>query len=130
MLPPAEAVRAFLALQVAPGVELPPPPAASPPPWMSKRPAGIQAFIRAIRSHRVEPAVYASFWAPVYFSLGSLTHPRWRLMEKRLSALFPRFSSELYEGLHHLNTSHQAEPERVAASLRNVWRSASEDDEH
>ena len=43
-------------------------------------------------------------------------------MEKRLSALFPRFSSEVFEGLHHLNTSHQAEPERVAARLRAFWR--------
>jgi len=25
------------------------------------------------------------------------------------------------EGLHHMNTSHVAEPERVAASLRRLW---------
>jgi hypothetical protein len=28
---------------------------------------------------------------------------------------------ELYEGLSHLNTSHAAEPERVAAALRRLW---------
>lgn len=124
-LPPAEATRAFLTLQVSSGVELSPPPAAPPPPWMSTRPAGIQAFIRAMRSHHVEPDAYGRFSAPVYFSRGSLTHPRWELMEKRLSTLFPRFSSEVFEGLHHLNTSHQAEPERVAARLRAFWRLAS-----
>jgi hypothetical protein len=30
----------------------------------------------------------------------------------------------LYDGLHHLNTSHQAQPERVAASLRRLWTRA------
>jgi len=124
-LPPAEATRAFLALQVAPGVVLPPPPEGPPPPWMSTRPAGIRAMIRAIRSHHVEPAAYARFAAPVDYTWGSRTHPRWTLMERRLSALFPRFTSERFEGLHHLNTSHQAEPARVAARLREFWREAS-----
>jgi len=123
-LPPAEATRAFLALQVSSSVELPPPPDI-PPPWMSTRPAGIRAFIRAARSHRVALDAYRRFTAPVYFSRGSLTHPRWELMEKRLSTVFPRFSSEVFEGLHHLNTSHQAEPQRVAGRLRAFWRLAS-----
>jgi pimeloyl-ACP methyl ester carboxylesterase len=124
-LPPAEATRAFLALQVAPGVVLPPPPEGPPPPWMSARPAGIRAMIRAIRSHHVEPAAYTRFAAPVDYTWGSRTHPRWTLMERRLSALFPRFTSEMFEGLHHLNTSHQAEPARVAARLREFWRETS-----
>jgi pimeloyl-ACP methyl ester carboxylesterase len=123
-LPPAEATRAFLALQVSPGVRLPPPPEVQPA-WMSTRPAAIRAFIRAIRGHHVAPEAYRGFTAPVYFSRGSLTHPRWELMEKRLSGLFPRFESEVFEGLHHLNTSHQAEPERVAARLRTFWQLAS-----
>ena len=38
-----------------------------------------------------------------------------------LEALFPDFTSELYEGLHHLNTSHQAQPARVADALRKLW---------
>jgi pimeloyl-ACP methyl ester carboxylesterase len=124
-LPAAEGMRRFLELQVSPGVALPPPPEGPPPPWMSRRPAGIAAFIRALRSHRVEPEAYGRFSAPVYFSRGSLTHPRWASMEKRLSSLFPRFSSEVFEGLHHLNTSHQAEPARVAARLRALWQLAS-----
>lgn len=127
LLPPPEALRAFLALQVSTGVPLPVPPEGPPPPWMATRPAGIQAFIRAVRSHGVEPSAYRRFSAPVYFSRGSLTHPRWELMERRLSALFPRFSSEVFAGLHHLNTSHQAEPERVAARLRAFWRSSRDD---
>jgi hypothetical protein len=30
---------------------------------------------------------------------------------------------ELYEGLSHLNSSHAAEPQRVAAALRRLWDS-------
>ena len=38
-------------------------------------------------------------------------------MGARLAGLFPDCTVERYEGCHHLNTSHQAEPERVAGAL-------------
>lgn len=122
-LPPAEAISAFMRLQVAAGVELAAP-AGPLPPWMSNRPAGIETFIAAARRHRVEPDSYRRFTAPVYFSLGSRTHPRWTIMRQRLAGLFPDFIAEVYEGLHHLNTSHQAQPGRVAAVLRGLWARA------
>jgi pimeloyl-ACP methyl ester carboxylesterase len=118
LLPPADSMAAFMRLQVADDVILPDPPAADPPPWMAKRPAGIRAFVVALRRHRVPPGEYADFASPVYFSRGSRTHRRWELMQARLSGLFPDFTGEVFEGLHHLNTSHQAEPDRVAATLR------------
>jgi len=102
-------------------VILPAPPAGKPPPWMAKRPAAIRAFVGALRRHRVEPAAYAGFASPVYFSRGSRTHPRWEAMQTRLAGLFPDFTGEVFEGLHHLNTSHQAEPDRVAATLVGFW---------
>lgn len=123
-LPGSEAVTAFLRLQVAPGVELPPPPEGKPPPWMASRRAGIRAFLRAIAEHRVDPARYEAFGAPVLYTHGSLSHPRWAAMRHRLASRFPAFSSELFDGLHHLNTSHQAEPERTAALLRAHWARA------
>jgi pimeloyl-ACP methyl ester carboxylesterase len=121
LLPPAESMAAFMRLQVAEDVILPTPPSGSPPPWMAKRPAGIRAFIDAIRRYRVEPAEYAAYASPVYFSRGSRTHPRWEAMQTRLAGLFPDFTGEVFEGLHHLNTSHQAEPDRVAATLTAFW---------
>jgi hypothetical protein len=45
-------------------------------------------------------------------------------MKDRLAGLFEDFTAERYEGLHHLNTSHQAEPDRVAAALRKLWAPA------
>lgn len=122
-LPPAESIPEFLKLQVAPEVSLPPPATGERPPWMAKRPAGVRVFIGALRSYSVAANTYRAFDRPVYFSWGSLTHPRWALMERRLRSLFPDFRSERFEGLHHLNTSHAAEPERVAERLTTFWRS-------
>jgi pimeloyl-ACP methyl ester carboxylesterase len=121
LLPPGESTAAFMRLQVADDVILPPSPAGNPPPWMAKRPAGIRAFVGALRRHRVQPAEYARFASPVYFSRGSRTHSRWEAMQTRLAGLFPDFTGEVFEGLHHLNTSHQAEPDRVAATLTSFW---------
>jgi pimeloyl-ACP methyl ester carboxylesterase len=121
LLPPGESMAAFMRLQVAEDVTLQPP-AGDPPPWMAKRPAAIRAFIDALRQYRIEPSQYVAFASPVYFSRGSRTHPRWAAMQTRLSGLFPDFTGEVFEGLHHLNTSHQAEPDRVAATLTSFWQ--------
>jgi len=119
-----EATRAFLRLQLAPDEPLPPPPDGPPPVWMSKRSAGIRAFVAAAESHHVDPAAYRALHAPVYYSYGTRSHPRWTTMKDRLAGLFEDFTAERYEGLHHLNTSHQAETDRVAAALRNLWAPA------
>jgi hypothetical protein len=84
----------------------------------------MRAFIQALRAYHVTEEDYRAFEKPVYFTWGSLTHPRWTSMERRLSKLFPNFSSEMFEGLHHLNTSHTAEPQRVATQLAALWQRA------
>jgi citrate synthase len=91
---------------------------------MSSRPEGIEAFIGALLSYRLEPERLPGFGRPVYYSHGSLSHPRWAAMRERLAGVFPDFRPELYEGIHHLQTSHQREPERVAAALRRLWNRA------
>ncbi len=116
---------AFLRLQLAPGVDPPPPPDGPPPPWMAKRPAGISAFAGSLYEYEVDPARYRAIAAPVLFTYGSLSHPRWTAMRDRLAASLPDFSTELFEGLHHLNTSHQAQPERTATLLEALWGRAS-----
>ena len=121
-LPPDQAIPAFLRAQLKPGVPLPPPAAAGPPPpWMAKRPAAIVAFAQASRRFRVPTERYRAYAGPVLYTYGSLSNPRWQRMRDRLSAAFPSFRAELFEGLHHLNTSHQADHARVAALLRAHW---------
>ncbi len=123
-LPAAERMPAFLRINLAPGVDLLAPPAGPPPPWMASRPGGIEAFGGAIRRYRLAPERLRGFGGPVYYSHGSLSHPRWAAMGRRLAGVFPNFTAELYEGIHHLQTSHQREPERVAAALRRLWEHA------
>jgi hypothetical protein len=91
---------------------------------MAKRPAGIAAFVTALRSHRIDEDQYRGFAKPVYFSRGSRTHPRWAAMQQRLAEVFTDFSGDAFEGLHHLNPAHQAEPDRAAAILSTFWERA------
>ncbi len=120
----AEKMPAFLRSNLAPGVDLPAPPTGPPPPWMSNRPGGLDAFRGALWRYRLAPERLRGFGRPVYYSHGSLSHPRWAAMRDRLARVFPDFTSDLYEGVHHLNTSHQREPARVAAALRQLWSRA------
>jgi pimeloyl-ACP methyl ester carboxylesterase len=117
-LPAGEKVAVFLRLQLASGVEPPSPPPGSPPEWMANRPAGIAAFIEALVRHRLPPL---AFGRPVYYSHGSSSHPRWVAMRDRFASVFPDFTPDLYEGAHHLDTSHTREPARVASALRWLW---------
>ena len=123
-LPPSEAMAAFMRLQVAPEVVLPPPPDGPAPPWMAKRPVGIEAFVDALRHHRVDEEEYAAFAAPVYFSRGSRTHPRWATMQERLADAFADFTGEVFAGLHHLDPAHQSDPGRVVPTLEAFWARA------
>ena len=123
-LPVAERMRAFMMLQVSSAVALPPPPEGPPPPWMTKRPAGIDAFLSALENHERLESQYRTMRAPVLFTWGSLTHPRWNTMHQRLEKLLPDFTARCFDGLHHLNTSHQAEPGRVARVLDDFWTRA------
>jgi hypothetical protein len=47
-------------------------------------------------------------------------------MAERLAGRFRDVEGERYDGLHHLHTSHVAEPARVAAALRRLWARAEE----
>ncbi|GAB3304884.1 hypothetical protein GCM10027451_10900 [Geodermatophilus aquaeductus] len=123
-LPPPQRMQVFARSLVRPGVELPLPPAGPPPPGMESRPAGLAAFATAISDHRVDQAALARFPGPVYVSYGSLSNARWEAMAARLAARLPDVEVECFEGVHHLRTSHVAEPARVARALHRLWARA------
>jgi hypothetical protein len=91
---------------------------------MAARPAGIDAFLAALERHERLEDRYASFPSPVLYTWGSLTHPRWEVIRERLARHFTDFTAQRFEGLHHLHTSHQAEPDRVAELLLGFWAHA------
>ena len=123
-LPVPERMARFARSLVRPGVELP---AMGPPadnPEMAKRPAGLGAFSRALGSFELDRDSLRAFAGPVYYSYGSLSNDRWEAMAHRLQREYSRCTVERYDGIHHLNTSHQAEPGRVAAALERLWSDA------
>jgi pimeloyl-ACP methyl ester carboxylesterase len=127
-LPPDQMMPAFIRAQMREGVDPPPMMEGPPPPWMSDRPAGVAAFVRALSTANVPVERRKAFDRPIYYSHNSLSNETWERKAERLRELLPHMTVERYEGLSHLNTSHAAEPERVAAALHRLWDSQPEAD--
>jgi len=124
-LPPDRLLPEFMRLNLKPGVELPPLPAGDAPPWMAKRPGGIRAFMRTFRTYDLDRGALARFDRPVYYALGGLSNPdQFGEIAARLNRVFPDFRLDVFEGLHHFNPPHRSAPERLAESLRALWRRA------
>jgi pimeloyl-ACP methyl ester carboxylesterase len=122
-LPVEESMQTFMRLQVKPGVPLPAPPPGDPPPWMTKRPAGIRAIMRAFKRSAIDREALSRFDRPVYFALGGLSNPdQFREIADRLGGVFPDFEVEVFEERHHFDPPHRIEPERLATSLKSLWR--------
>ena len=124
-LPPDEMLPAFMRAQLANGVEPPPPPSGPSPPWMASRPDGARAIAAAFERFAFPTAAMQAFERPVLFVLGDLSNPDYyRRMADRLEPSFPDFRLEVFEGRHHFDPPHRAEPERYAQLLELHWRRA------
>jgi pimeloyl-ACP methyl ester carboxylesterase len=123
--PPDDFMQAFIRLGLKPGVEPPPPPSGEPPPWMAKRPGGIRTFMQTFKTYDLDRAALERFTRPVYFGLGALSNPdEYGEIAKRLQTVFPDFELEVFDERHHFDPPHRIEPERLATSLRALWRRA------
>jgi hypothetical protein len=92
---------------------------------MSKRPAGIKAFMRTFKNYDLDRQQLASFQRPVFFALGGLSSPvEYGEVANRLSKVFRDFRLEVFEERHHFDPPHRIEPERLAAMLRQHWERA------
>ena len=114
---PGQAMPRFLGMEVADGVEFEPPP--GPP--LPNRALGVAALMRAFAEADVDLDALRKFERPVLYTRGSLSASRYERSARRLGRLFPNFEEVVFDGIHHLNTSHQAEPARVASLLRELW---------
>ncbi len=121
-LPPVEFMAGFQRLQLAPGVAPPPAPEGPPPPWMSKRPAGIRAFLQAFDNGNLDLEALRAFDRPVYFGLGGRSNPDYfARMAERLAAIFPDFTVDTFADRHHFDPPHRTEAARLADSLLALW---------
>jgi pimeloyl-ACP methyl ester carboxylesterase len=124
-LPPEQRMPAFVAAQLAPGIEPPPPPPGPPAPWMAKRPAGLAAVVHAFERATLDLDVLRRFDRPVYFALGGGSNPDlYAPIAERLATIFPDFTLERFEERHHFDPPHRKEPDRLARSLRALWARA------
>lgn len=124
-LPAQELMANFVRLGLRPGMTPPPPPPGPPPSWMAKRPAGLAALMQAFAQYELDLDALRQFRAPVYYALGGLSNPDYYGRQaRRLAAVFPNFTLEVYEERHHFDPPHRAEPQRVATALRRLWGSA------
>ena len=125
-LPSAEMMPAFVAIQLAPGVDPPPPPPGPPPPWMATRPAGLRSLIATFSSTNLDLDGLRAFKQPVYFALGGRSNPSYARMAERARATFPNFTLEVFADRHHFDPPHRIESERTARALRTHWARAND----
>jgi pimeloyl-ACP methyl ester carboxylesterase len=125
-LPPEQMLPAFVASQLATGVEPPPPPPGPQPPWMASRPAGLRTFMETFRGSSLDLDRLRAFDKPVLFALGGKSNPDYYgRMAERAVAIFPDSMLEVFAERHHFDPPHRIEPERTATVLRALWERAS-----
>ena len=90
---------------------------------MASRLDGTRAIAAAFERFAFPTAAMQTFERPVLFVLGGLSNPNYyRRMAERLEKSFPDFRLEVFEGRHHFDPPHRAEPERYAQLLERHWR--------
>jgi len=125
-LPPEQMMPAFVATQLAAGVQPPPPPPGPPPPWMTSRPAGVRKILETFGTSSLDLDRLRAFDKPVLFALGGKSSPDYYArMANRAAAIFSDFTLEVFAERHHFDPPHRIEPDRTAAALRALWRRAS-----
>lgn len=128
-LPSDQSMPEFVRLNLAPGTPPPPPPPGTTPSWMAKRPKGISAITGAFANYELDRSALRAFDRPVLFVLGRLSNPSlYGEIALRARKLFRNFRLEIFEERHHFDPPHRAEPERLAAILRDFWERAESTD--
>ena len=126
-LPPEQMLPAFIANQLATGVEPPPPPPGPQPPWMASRPAGLRTITETFRTGSLDLDRLRAFDKPVLFALGGKSNPDYYgRMAERATTIFRDITLEVFPERHHFDPPHRIEPERTATVLRALWERASD----
>lgn len=124
-----EFMRAFVALQVREGVEVPPP-AGPPPPWMASRPAGLAAMMAAFGDYSFDRESLRHCDFPVFLGYGDLTGVHEEIRAGILSRLFPDIHVRRFRGIHHFVPPEQIYTARHVTALRELWARAEAWDDH
>jgi len=113
-------MRAFVSLQVRPGVELSQP-AGPVPPWMRKRPAGLAAMLAAFGEHRFDREWLRECNFPVLYGYGDLTGEQEEVKTGVLARLLPDVQVRRFTGVHHFVAPEQIYTAEHVQALRDLW---------
>jgi pimeloyl-ACP methyl ester carboxylesterase len=118
-----EFMRAFVGLQLRPGVEMTAP-TGPPPPWMRNRPAGIAAMMAAFPGHRFDRQWLRACRFPVFFGYGDLTGEQEELRASILARLLEDIHIRRFTGIHHFVAPEQIYTAEHVRALRDLWAQA------
>ena len=89
---------------------------------MASRPAAIKAIGPAMRGYDFDLDGLRRLECPVLYVLGTLSNPDlYEEGEERARQIFSDYALQTFEGRHHFDLPHRAEPQRVAKLLRAHW---------
>ena len=114
-------MRAFMVLQVRPGVALLPPPPGPPPPWMASRPAGVAAMMSAFAAHPFDRDWLRRCTAPVFLAHGALTGEQEEVRAGVLARLMPDIHVRRFEDVHHFVPPDRLYTPEHLTELRELW---------
>jgi pimeloyl-ACP methyl ester carboxylesterase/ketosteroid isomerase-like protein len=120
-----EFMRSFVTLQVKEGVEVPPP-AGPPAPWMSKRPAGLAAMMKAFGAHPFDREQLRRCEFPVFLGYGDQTGVHEEIRAGILARLLPDVHVRRFAGVHHFVPPEEIYSAEHVAALQQLWASANE----
>ena len=123
-LEPEPFLAAFTRLQVRAGSELPAPRSGPTPDWMSLRPAGLRAMMRAFAADDTDREWLRRCRFPVYLAYGLLTEEFMVHRVQVLAGLLPDLWIEAYPGVHHFGPPQRTQPAHYADALRQLWSRA------
>jgi pimeloyl-ACP methyl ester carboxylesterase len=120
----ADFMRAFITIQLRPGIAAPPPPPGPPPPWMQTRPAGIAALMKAFGAHPFERAWLRECRFPVFLAHCDQTGEQEEVRAGVLGRLLPDVHIRRFDGVHHFVPPEQIYTPEHVAELMNLWTRA------
>ncbi len=116
-------MRAFVSLQLRPGVEVPAP-AGVPPPYMRNRPAGIAAMMAAFGEHRCDRSQLRQCHFPAFLGYGDLTGEQEEVRAAVLARLLLDVHIRRFSGVHHFVPPQRIYTPEHLRALRDLWERA------
>ena len=113
---------AFVRAQLKPGVEPPPRPPGPPSPEMQKRPAGIEALMRAFSSYQFDRSTLEACHFPVFIGYGDQTNEIEAVRAGILARLFEDIRVRRFSGVHHFVAPELIYTKEHVRLLRELWR--------